>query len=80
MRRSTTAKVPVKPAAKYDVMIRFQIDWSPVTPEFTQGMRMDLPGEVCSPDTTTSSVRQLASIIRDLGGRADVMRCRGRCV
>src|SRR4051812_15167933 len=36
--------IPKKPASRYDVLIRFQIDWSPVTPEFTQDMRMDLFG------------------------------------
>src|SRR3954468_7708231 len=37
-------KVPTKPAPRYDVLIRFQIDWTPLTPEFTQDMRMDLFG------------------------------------
>src|SRR5947209_7817484 len=37
-----TVKVPSHVDSKYDVLIRFQIDWSPVTPEPTQDLRMDL--------------------------------------
>src|SRR4051812_12299105 len=70
-------KVPVKPASKYDVLIRFQIDWSPITPEFTQDMRMDLFGPdgklVASSDGSQTS--EGISLTAPLGGVYDMVVC-----
>src|SRR4051794_38539042 len=69
--------VPKTPAAKYDVLIRFQIDWQPVTPEFTQDMRMDLFGPdgklVASSDGSQTS--EGISLTAPIAGVYDMVVC-----
>ncbi len=70
-------KVPTKPASRYDVLIRFQIDWTPLTPEFTQDMRMDLFGPdgklVASSDGSQTS--EGVSLTAPIGGVYDMVVC-----
>jgi hypothetical protein len=69
--------VPDKPANKYDVLIRFQIDWTPLTPEFTQDMRMDLFGPdgklVASSDGSQTS--EGVSLTAPIAGVYDMVVC-----
>src|SRR3954470_23864336 len=72
-----TVKVPLHVDSKYDVLIRFQIDWSPVTPEPTQDLRMDLFGPdgklVASSDGSQTS--EGISVTAPVGGTYDMVVC-----
>jgi hypothetical protein len=70
-------KVPVKPASRYDVLIRFQIDWQPLTPEFTQDMRMDLfgpNGKLVAP-SDGSQTSEGISLTAPIAGVYDMVVC-----
>src|SRR4051794_17950831 len=72
-----TVNVPTHVDSKYDVLIRFQIDWSPVTPEPTQDLRMDLFGPdgklVASSDGSQTS--EGISVTAPVGGTYDMVVC-----
>jgi hypothetical protein len=72
-----TVNVPTSVDPKYDVLIRFQIDWTPVTPEPTQDLRMDLFGPdgklVASSDGSQTS--EGISVTAPVGGTYDMVVC-----
>src|SRR4051794_17676475 len=72
-----TVKVPSHVDSKYDVLIRFQIDWAPITPEPTQDMRMDLFGPdgklVASSDGSQTS--EGISVTAPVGGTYNMVVC-----
>jgi len=69
--------VPSHVDSNYDVLIRFQIDWSPVTPEPTQDLRMDLFGPdgklVASSDGSQTS--EGISVTAPVGGTYNMVVC-----
>jgi len=74
---NVTVKVPSHVDSKYDVLIRFQIDWAPITPEPTQDMRMDLFGPdgklVASSDGSQTS--EGISVTAPVGGNYKMVVC-----
>jgi LPXTG-motif cell wall-anchored protein len=72
-----TVNVPSHVDSKYDVLIRFQIDWTPVTPEPTQDLRLDLFGPdgklVASSDGSQTS--EGISVTSPTGGTYDMVVC-----
>jgi hypothetical protein len=69
--------VPAKVNPVYDVLIRFQIDWKPLTPEPTEDMRLDLFGPngklVASSDGSQTS--EGISVTAPIGGVYDMVVC-----
>ena len=72
-----TVKVPKHVDPKYDVLIRFQIDWSSVTPEPTEDMRLDLYGPdhklVASSDS--SQEQEGINVTAPVGGKYTMVVC-----
>jgi LPXTG-motif cell wall-anchored protein len=72
-----TVKVPAKVNPAYDVFIRFQIDWSSVTPEPTEDMRLDLYGPdgklVASSDS--SQEQEGIDVTAPVGGKYKMVVC-----
>src|SRR3954453_23474387 len=72
-----TVKVPAKVDPKYDVLIRFQIDWSSVTPEPTEDLRLDLFGPdgklVASSDS--SQEQEGINVTAPVGGKYKMVVC-----
>jgi len=72
-----TVTVPASVNPKYDVLIRFQIDWQPTTPEPTQDLRMDLFGPdgklVASSDGSQTS--EGVSVTAPIGGTYNMVVC-----
>src|SRR3954451_21742034 len=74
---SVTVKVPQHVDPKYDVLIRFQIDWSSVTPEPTEDLRLDLFGPdgklVASSDS--SQEQEGINVTAPVGGKYKMVVC-----
>src|SRR3954451_4660811 len=72
-----TVKVPQHVDPKYDVLIRFQIDWNSVTPEPTEDLRMDLFGPdgklVASSDS--SQEQEGINVTAPVGGKYKMVVC-----
>jgi LPXTG-motif cell wall-anchored protein len=72
-----TVKVPAKVNPKYDVLIRFQIDWNSVTPEPTEDLRLDLFGPdgklVASSDS--SQEQEGINVTAPVGGKYKMVVC-----
>src|SRR4051794_27502987 len=72
-----TVKVPQRVDPKYDVLIRFQIDWNSVTPEPTEDLRLDLFGPdgklVASSDS--SQEQEGINVTAPVGGKYTMVVC-----
>src|SRR3954449_3522381 len=74
---SVTVKVPQHVDPKYDVLIRFQIDWSSVTPEPTEDMRMDLfgPDSKLVASSDSSQEQEGINVTAPVGGKYTMVVC-----
>src|SRR3954463_10003827 len=72
-----TVNVPAHVNPAYDVLIRFQIDWSSVTPEPTEDLRLDLFGPdgklVASSDS--SQEQEGINVTAPVGGKYKMVVC-----